>query len=207
MKSDDRTPSVRQLSHRVDFFRGKRDYLRAADVLSAGPLETPPDSFQFFFKKIARHSGEWKKQNHRPGPDTAPTPVATLTMSFAQRKEKWDFIIDEPSVTVVRLPDINESALIANIRLTKEELFCTLSGAFTLWDCTVAAARVGFFRDRQWHLAYIMGNRNCFPHTLDGLPMTLRLCRQRKGFIEFDFELAGLAAGKLGVFPKTGTRD
>jgi len=205
MRSDDRTDTVRQMSRRVNFFRGKRDYLRAADVLSAGPFETPPDSFQFFFKKIARHSGEWKKRSNRPDPDIASTSAATLTMTFAQRKESWDFIIDDPSVTVVRLPDINESALIANIQLTGEELICTLTGAFTLWDCTVAAARAGFFRDRQWHLAYTIGNRNCFPSTLDGLPMTLRLGRQRKGFIEFDFELAGLAAGKLGVFPKIGT--
>ena len=206
MKGDDQTDSVRQMSHRVDFFRGKRDYLRAADVLSAGPFKTPPDSFQFFFKKIARHSGEWKKQNNRPGPDTAPTSAATLTMTFAQRKERWDFIIDEPGVITVQLPDIDESALIADIRLTEEELFCTLAGAFSLWDFTVAAARAGFFRDRQWHLAYIMGNRNCFLPTLEGLPLTLRLGRQRKGFIEFDFDLAGLPAGKLGVFPKIGTR-
>ena len=105
----------------------------------------------------------------------------------------------------VRSPDIDEIALLANIRMTGNELACTLVGAYSLWDFTVAAARSGFFRDRQWYLAYIMGNQNCFPLELEGLPLALRLGRQRKGFIEFDFDLANVPAGKLGVFPKINT--
>jgi hypothetical protein len=196
---------VRLTSHRVDFVRGNRDYLRAADVLSAAPFETAPDTFQFFFRKIARHPGEWRKQINSPGADTAPTSAAFLALTFAQRKERWDFVIDNPGTTTVQSPDIDESLLLADIRLTSEELVCTLAGSFSLWDFTVAAARRGFFRDRQWHIAYIMGNHNCFPPVLEGLLLALRLGRGRSGFIEFDFDLANIPAGKLGVFPKINT--
>jgi hypothetical protein len=205
MKSDNRFDPAQIISHRVDFFRGNRDYLRAADVLSAAPFETPPDSFQFFFKKIARHSGEWKKQDNGPGSSAAPTAAASLTMTFAQRKEKWDFIIDEPGLIIKRSPDIDETSLLADFRLTEEEFVCTLAGAFPLWDFLVAAARAGglhFFPDTQWYLPYITGNQDCFPAQLEGLPLTLRLGRRRAGFVEINFALGNRTAGKLGLFRK-----
>ena len=202
MKVDNRTDSVRLTSHRVDFFRGNRDYLRAADVLAAAPFETPPDSFRFFFKRIARHPGAWKKLVSPHSSAGTPKAAAALTMTLGQRMERWDFVIDEPALTCVRTSDIDETSILADIRVTGDEFFCTLVGGYSLWDFTVAAARAGFFRDRQWYLAYIMGNQKCFPPELEGLPLTLRLGRRRTDFTEFDFDLANMPAGKLGVFPK-----
>lgn len=205
MKSDNRSESARKTSRRVDFFRGKRDYLRAADVLSAAPFETIPDSFQFFFKKVARQSGEWKRQVIAQGSDAIPTSAASLTMTFAQHKEKWDFIIDEPGLITKRTLDIDEDSLFSDIRLTEEELVCTLAGAFSLWDFLVAAARAGglhFFPNTQWYLPYITGNQDCFPAQLEGLSLTLRLGRRRAGFVEINFAFGNRTAGKLGLFRK-----
>ena len=192
---------------RVDYFRGNRDYLRAADVLAAAPFETAPDSFQFFFKKIARHPGEWKRSGGSPESSGKQVSAATLAITRDQQKERWGFLIDEFSTIVKRAENIDEHSILTDNQLIGEEFICLLTGPFSIWDFIVAAARAGgkqFFPDTQWYLTYIKGNRNCFPAQLEGQPLILRLGRRRGSFVEIKFAVGGLDAGELGLIQKQG---
>lgn len=193
--------------HRVDYFRGSRDYLRAADVLAAAPFVRAPDSFQFFFKKIARHPGEWKRSGGPPESSDKHTSAATLAITRDLQKERWDFLIDE-SITIDKWAEnIDEHSILTDNQLIGEQFICHLTGHFSLWDFIVAAARAGgkqFFPDTQWYLTYIKGNRNCFPARLEGQPLILRLGRRRGSFVEIKFAVGYLDAGELGLIQKQG---
>jgi hypothetical protein len=191
---------VTDKSPKVDFFRGPRDYLRAADLINAAPVPADAIWLDLRYRAMARHPGRWRRldsEGFAPGAGT----VATLVTACPSHREHWGFVVDRSSQVINLLPDVDESAMLHDIVLSDEGLLSRLEPSFSLWDQLIAAARAWAMRrfpGRHWYIVRLTVNR----HALRPPPRTTRLdltsARRRNRFLELRFELDGAPAGRLG---------
>ena len=183
----------------LDEFRGTRSYLRAADMMAVIPLPQETVSFQFFFRQVATLPGRWEP---RAAGDEAP--AATLSLRLSDANQNWDFRT-HPDLTARRAADIDETAILKNLRLQKDRAVCVLTDQFTLWDQIVAAARAGgevVFPGYEWILVYVGGNRNAVRKSLANLELELTISRRRGRLVELSFAIDNTPAGHVGIAPK-----
>jgi len=181
----------------VDSFRGSRNYLRAADLLAAAPLDGDLVSFYFFARSVAHHPGYW----HPGGAEDA---AATLTIRRPEGAEEWAFTTDSNRPVMTRRPDIDEARVLINPKLRNDRLTADLDDLHSLWDHLVAAARYGgstYFPGARWYFAYVRGSRRCV-EPVAGRELALTIGRQRMQFLELNFSIAGAHAGVLGLIQR-----
>src|SRR4029079_14155266 len=176
------------VSRRVDAFRGKRDYIRAADLLAAAPLDPAPISFRFFIHEITAHPGEWRPTTSDFRLVTAQKIVADLTLTFRDRVEKWGFLVDCMRLIEKRIVDIDEQSLAAVLRITDGRSSVTMTDEFNIWEYIVVSAReIGrvLFPGDEWLIAYVWARCEHIPQALAGRLISVALGRTRGRFLEF----------------------
>jgi hypothetical protein len=190
------------VSGSVDAFRGRRDYVRAADLLAAAPLDPAPISLRFFMHEITAHPGQW-----RPTPgDFRPAPgakiAADLTLTFRDRVEKWGFLVDRMRLIEKRIADIDEQSLAAGIRINEGRSTVTMTDEFNIWEYIVASAREGgrlFFPGDEWLFAYVSARCELIPRMLGGRLMSVEIGRTRGRFIDLEVRVDEVRIGSIGV--------
>jgi hypothetical protein len=192
---------VEQGSFVVDFFRGPRDYLRAADLIEAAPIPADVLSFDLRLKAVASHPGQWRRDDPaRPAP--AMNIAATLALACLSHQEHWAFVVDTSVQVNKHLPDIDESAILPDIVLANGRLRSPLRQDFSFWDQLIAAARAGgeqLFPGCRWYLVRIEANEHVLHPPPGLLELGVTLGRRRNRFLELHFDLDGMSAGRLGL--------
>lgn len=196
------TPSERRTAGRVDTFRGKRDYIRAADLLAAAPLMPVPVSLRFFMHKLTAHPGQWTLIGRSFAPATGEEIVADLGLTFRDRVEKWGFLVDTTRLIEKRSADIDEQSLSAGIEISDDQSAVTMSCEFNIWEYMVASARVGgllFFPGEEWLFAYVSAKCELIPASIEGRQLRMRMGRSRGKFIELEARIEDALIGTIGV--------
>ena len=95
----------------LSYSRGSRDYIRAADILAAAPLNRGETFYQCSFKSIVHNPGWWQLVG-KDGHDTSNLQIgAELVLTFPSNKERWRFMVDTESEIQKQLPDIDENSI------------------------------------------------------------------------------------------------
>lgn len=193
--------------NRVDSFRGKRDYIRAADLLAAAPLTPAPVSLRFFMHRLTAHPGQWTLVDRSFIPAAGQEVVADLTLTFRDRIQKWGFLVDATRVIEKRIADIDEQTLSAGIRISEARSTVTMSDEFNVWEYMVASARVGgrlFFPGEEWLFAYVSAKYELIPAEIGGRRMHMTIGRTRGRFIDLDVSIDDARIGAIGVCRRLG---
>ncbi len=186
----------------LDAFRGKRDYIRAADLLAVAPLDPAPLSLRFFMHEITSHPGKWRLTQKDFTPAPGEKIVADLTLSFRDRVEKWGFLVDCTQQIHRWIADIDEQSLVASIRIDERWPVVTMTDDFNLWEYMVASARVCgsiFAPGAEWLFVYLSMRFELIPQAISGRRMGMSRGRTRGRFVELNIRIDDATIGAIGV--------
>jgi hypothetical protein len=162
-------------------------------------LWTGPQSFEFRFRKPARHPGRWARGERHLG--TGVQCVATLRLHFADRVEGWEFVVDPSRQILRRLVDLDEESMCATLTLRLGQSDLVMSDRFSLWEYIVASGR-RFFPATKWHFAYLHAQYHNCAGSMEGKNLRMVLKRERVTFVEFEFFIDDAFAGIVGASRK-----
>ncbi|MFT3987888.1 hypothetical protein [Aestuariivirga sp.] len=115
----------------VNYVRGARAYIRAADMIAEAPVLPRATHLHFTFRHLMREPGVWAEAR-------AANASATLTARMPDCVRTWSFIADTVRASLERLPDIDEEAMVRDVVLADNRLTCRLQGRGTVWDQIVS---------------------------------------------------------------------
>lgn len=183
----------------LDYTRGARGYLRAADMLAVAPV--PPDAagFEVRFRKPITTAGLWRPAAGYSGPDV----VATLAVACPSGTEPWVFIPDPEKGALRALQDVPEGEFVSTATMNDGRLMCTLVDDVGFWDQLVAFIRSGgasIYPGRRWQIAALAVSRWPLPADLGGRILSLEIARSRGPLVSLRFTLDGSERGTVGLF-------
>jgi|GEM_PF-4593663 len=183
---------------KVDYVRGARAYIRAADMIAGAPVLPEATQLHFTFRHLMREPGVWIETR-------AADASATLTARTPGGIRTWSFTADAAGTKLRRMPDIDEDGLVRGVALAGDRLTCRLQGDGTVWDQIVAATRIGgekLFPGTQWYLIYLQINGAPPRQAAEGATLELKLGRRKGQILELSYDLDGRATGRIGLFPR-----
>jgi hypothetical protein len=190
---------VAPVEKEIDWFRGPRDHLLATDVLSIAPFSADQRSFEFRFRKPARHPGRWAREDQTIDCSAHIEPVAKLQLQFADRRENWVFVTDTSRSVEKRVSDLDEVSMCRTLTVRHDESELIMSDRFSVWEYIVASGR-RLFPETKWHFAYLIARWDPSLDRVDGKRLRLKLKHDRSKFVEFEFFVSDVYAGLFGAF-------
>jgi hypothetical protein len=196
-------------AHAVDWIRGERDYVRAADLLNAAPLPSDSKRIEFSIRAPTVCRGRWlpaDRQRRMAPPDEIVARLRTWTPREAQR---WDFVVNNRLPITKRLDDSTEQSIMRAVSFHPHGVETEMTGAFGLWDHVVVATKALGLRRYpgiSWYLAYVLADLGQMPRPMAGRRLTVRLRRVRLAFHEFEFAIDGAVLGLVGARERAGSR-
>jgi hypothetical protein len=181
----------------LDFTRGTRDYLRAADLIEVAPLSADLLRFEMRFLKPGHHAGEWLPSATGDIPDNA---VARLVVLRPQQSETWVFVPQAGATELQRIEDLNEAEIIAPGQLLNGRYYTALTDRAAFWDQLIVQIREGgeqVMPGRHWYVASVTVTRWPLPRALASHRLSLGIHRQRRLYLELALDLDDQPFGKV----------
>jgi hypothetical protein len=183
----------------LDFTRGARSYLRAADMLAVAPVSPDATGFEVRFRKPITVAGCW-----RPAARTTDlAAVAALSVLRPSGPEPWVFVPNPEKGALRTLQDVPEEEFVSAATMVDGHLFCTLVDGVGFWDQLIAFIRCGgasIYPGRRWQFAALALSRWPLPADLPGRSLSLEIARSRGPLVSLRFGLDGTARGSVGLF-------
>lgn len=181
----------------LDFTRGTRDYLRAADLLKVAPLSADLLKFEMRFLKPGHYAGEWLPSATGDIPDNA---VAKLVSLRPQKSETWVFVPQACVTELKRIEDLNEVEIVAPGQLRNGRYHAALTDRAAFWDQLIAQIRLGgeqVMPSRRWYVASVTVTRWPLPQGLASHRLSLGIRRQRRLYLDLMLDLDEQPFGKV----------
>jgi hypothetical protein len=173
----------------LDFTRGTRDYLRAADLLKAAPLSADLLKFEMRFLKPGHHAGAWLSSSSSEIPENA---VARLIIRRPQHSETWIFVPNTTVRKLQRIEDLDEDEIVAPGQLLNGRYQAVLTNRAEFWDQLIAQIRMGGEQvkpGRRWYVASITAVRWPLPQELYSHLLSISIQRERAIFLNLTVNL------------------
>lgn len=190
----------------VNFTRGGRGYLRAADMLAVAPVPPTATSFDVRFRKVITQAGFWQQAVEDDGSDV----LAELTIKGPTEQQAWVFVPHRKDVALQVLQDVAEEEFVSSAVLRDGKFLCPLVAGVGFWDQLVGIIRCGgasVYPGKRWQVAALSMMRWPLPETLTGRLLSLEIVRTRGPLVALRFGLDGVAYGTVSLFALAADAD
>ncbi|MBI1218200.1 MAG: hypothetical protein GC186_06590 [Rhodobacteraceae bacterium] len=183
----------------LDFTRGARGYLRAADMLAVAPIPDEATGFEVRFREPITTAGHWCPAAGRASAEA----VATLSVARPGGTDPWLFLPDPGNRPLRSLEEVPELEFTSAATMTSGGLLCRLAGGVGFWDQLIAFIRVGgqaLYPERRWQVAALALSCWPLPPVLADRMLSLQIARSRGAYVTLRFALDGCEHGTVGLF-------
>ena len=190
----------------VNFTRGSRSYLRAADMLAVAPVPATATGFDVRFRKLISQAGYWRPMASLDGSEI----LAELKLSAPSGPQSWVFVPDAQGASLNVLQDLPEEEFVSAAELRDGQFLCPLVEAVGFWDQLIGIIRCGgasVYPGRKWQVAALGVTRWPLPAMLAGRILSLEILRSRGPLVTLRFGLDGTNFGTVSLFALTDEPD
>ena len=183
----------------VNFTRGSRSYLRAADMLAVAPVPPTATSFEVRFRKLITQAGYWRQSDGFANDDI----LAELKLAAPFGPQTWVFVPDPQVGSLQVLQEVAEEEFVSSAVLRDGQFLCPLVDGVGFWDQLIAIIRCGgasVYPGRRWQVAALGLTRWPLPDALAGRIMSLEILRTRGPLVALRFGLDGASYGTVSLF-------
>ena len=183
----------------VNFTRGGRGYLRAADMLAVAPVPPTATAFDVRFRKVITQAGFWQQALGYEGSDV----LAELSIKGPAGSQAWVFVPHPENMALQVLQDVAEEEFVSSAILRGGQFLCPLVAEVGFWDQLVGIIRCGgasVYPGRRWWVAALSMSQWPLPTTLTGRILSLEILRTRGPLVSLRFGLDGVACGTVSLF-------
>lgn len=190
------------LDRGVDWLRGCRDYIRAADVLAVAPVFPGSQKLEFFFRSKTKYRGSWLPAAETKILNDGEEIVANLSISAANGARKWCFVVNKFLPITKRLPDLAEDRITSAVKIDDGKSFLLMTDDFNVWEHIIASAKslgLILFPDLRWYVVYVKADLARFPRDISGRTLNMQIYRRRLTILELAFAIDGTTLGTIGA--------
>jgi hypothetical protein len=195
--------SIDMTEHSVDWLRGKRDYVRVADVLAVAPI--PPDAkrLELHFHAVTNCSGRWMRADELEGLDGDQQIVVSLKIiDPLGNANRLGFVVNRSSPISRRIEDADESRISVSVNVAERRTSLSLLNEYNIWEHVIASAKAlgdAVHPDVKWYVLYVKTDIARIPDVTTGHVMSMQVRRKRLAITELAFSIDGTMVGTVGV--------
>jgi len=141
----------------VNITRGKRDYIHSIDMIKAAPINPDDHAFRFRFSGLTKQPGLWVE---RKNADLTNSPTANLRVTGPHGNRCYDFISEDKTARLDRLPDFSFHYLPESFQISNGSISAPMCTKYSFWLQLTELMRFWggeLLPNRKWLTASISG--------------------------------------------------